>query len=77
MKAALKASLWLAALMAAAATLIVVWIGARGMSARAEPSRIEITAARAMRRLAMPRDACAMKNPGARPPDVPAQGKAP
>ena len=42
MKAALKASLWLAAVMAGVAALIVVWIGARGMSARAEPSRIEI-----------------------------------
>jgi len=75
-KAALKASLWLAAVLAAVATLIVVWIGARGMSARAEPSRIETTIARTMRRLAMPREARDMKNPVARSPDVIAEAMA-
>jgi mono/diheme cytochrome c family protein len=76
MKAVLKA---LALLVASAAVLTVVvfiWIGSRGISARADPGRIETVVARTMRRLAIPRNDGNRENPVAATPEVMAAGRA-
>jgi mono/diheme cytochrome c family protein len=53
-----------------------IWIGSRGISARAQPGRVETVIARTMRRLAIPRGDRHRQNPVARSPDVIAEGMA-
>jgi mono/diheme cytochrome c family protein len=55
MKPFLKALLMLLGLAALSIAAAFVWIGSRGISARAEPGRLETAVARTMRRLAVPR----------------------
>ena len=55
MKALLKAFVLLLCTSFAATVLLFVWIGSRGVSAKAQPGRFETTVARLMRRLAVPR----------------------
>lgn len=74
MKAVLKAFLLLMALAAVVAVALVIWIGSRGISARAEPGRIETIVARAMRRLAVSRADRDRENPVAATPEVVAAG---
>lgn len=76
MKAVLKASVLLLALAAVASVLIFAWIGSRGISARAEPGRIETTVARTMRRLAVPRAERNRENPIVGSPEITAAGMA-
>jgi mono/diheme cytochrome c family protein len=71
-----KAFLLLAALMVAFVAVTFVWIGSRGISARAEPGRIETAIARTMRRFAIPRANRNAKNPVAVSPAIIAQGMA-
>jgi len=52
------------------------YVRATGLSARSEPSAVEAAVARAMRRLAIPEDARARRNPVPRSDDVLAQGRA-
>jgi mono/diheme cytochrome c family protein len=69
----------LALLVGVSAVLMVVafiWIGSRGISARAQPGRIETAVARTMRRLAIPRGDRHRQNAVARSPDVIADGLA-
>ena len=75
-KAVLKALALLFALAAIAAIAIVVWIGSRGISAKATPGRMETVVTRTLRRLAIPRDAREMKNPVAPSPVIIAEGMA-
>ena len=61
------------------ATLMVVafiWIGSRGISAKAEPGRLETLVARTMRRLAIPRTARELQNAIAKSPEIVAEGLA-
>jgi len=76
MAAVLKAFLLLVALVAVLAVLVFVWIGSRGVSARAEPGRIETIVARTMRRLAIPRSERERANPVTVTPEVVAEGMA-
>ena len=76
MKAVLKAFLLLSMSVALLAAVTVVWIGSRGISARAEPGRIEIAVARTMRRLAIPRANRNRENPIAVSPEMIAEGMA-
>lgn len=62
-KKALKASLLLFAIVAALGAVAFLWIGSRGISAKAEPGRLETIVARTMRRLAIPRGDRNLKNP--------------
>ena len=76
MRPVLKA---LALLIGAGAVLTVVafiWIGSRGISARAQPGRVETVVARTMRRLAIPRGDRSRQNPVARSPEIMAEGMA-
>ena len=72
MKAILKASLLLLSVGAVLA-VTVIWIGSRGISARAEPGTIETAVARTMRRLAIPRAERDLENPVAVTPAVVAE----
>jgi hypothetical protein len=63
MKAVLKAFALLVAVIAIGTVVTFIWIGSRGISAKAQPGRIETAVARAMRRLAIPRSARDLKNP--------------
>ena len=76
MKAVLKAFGLLVAIMAIVMVVTFIWIGSRGISAKAQPGRVETVVARTMRRLAMPRSAQELKNPVATSPDVLAEGMA-
>jgi mono/diheme cytochrome c family protein len=76
MKAVLKALLLLVALTAVLAVVIFNWIGARGISAKATPGRIETIVARTMRRLAIPRNERDLKNPVMASPEIVAEGMA-
>lgn len=76
MKAVAAASLLLAALAATFLFVAFVWIGSRGVSAKAEPGRLETAVARTMRGLAMPRAARETANPVPRSPEVVAEGLA-
>ena len=70
MKPVLKA---LAALIGLGVVLLAVtfvWISSRGISARAQPGRVETVIARTMRRLAIPRKQRTLKNPVAATPEV-------
>jgi mono/diheme cytochrome c family protein len=75
-KAVLKAFLLLIVVATALATVLFIWIGSRGISAKAEPGRIETVVARTMRRLAIPRSGRDLKNPVAKSTDVIAEGRA-
>lgn len=69
----------LALLVGVGAVLLVVtfiWIGSRGISARAQPGRVETVVARTMRRLAIPRSDRNRQNPVARSSEVIAEGMA-
>jgi mono/diheme cytochrome c family protein len=55
---------------------IFIWVDSRGISAKAQPGPVETAVARAMRRLAIPRDARDRKNPVALSPEVIAEGMA-
>jgi mono/diheme cytochrome c family protein len=74
MKAVLKALAVLVALVVLLAVAAFIWIGSRGISARAEPGPIETAVARTMRRLAMPRDARERRNPVSATPEIIAAG---
>lgn len=70
MKAVLKAALLLVAAAAIVLAAASVWIGSRGISARAEPGTIETALARTMRRLGIPRGARDRRNPVAATPEA-------
>ena len=76
MKALLKAFLLLVALGALLLVIAFIWIGSRGISARAEPGRVETAVARTMRRLAVPSGDRNRENPIRSTPDVIAAGMA-
>ena len=63
MKAFLRAFLLMLAVGAAVGAAVVYSISTRGLSTRTEPSRIEVSLARAMRSLATPRGVRSMTNP--------------
>jgi hypothetical protein len=63
MRAVLKAFLLLVAVLAVFLVVTFIWIGSRGISARAEPGAIETAVARTMRRLAIPRGLGAFQTP--------------
>jgi mono/diheme cytochrome c family protein len=76
MKAVLKAFLLLVALAAIFLVVTFIWIGSRGISAKAEPGTLETAVARTMRRLAIPRGDKSRQNPVGRTPEVVAAGMA-
>lgn len=76
MKTVLKALVLLVVAVAVLAGLVFTWIGSRGISARAEPGRMETIVARTMRRLAIPRGERNLQNPVLATPDVVAAGRA-
>jgi mono/diheme cytochrome c family protein len=76
MKAMLKALVLLVAISGVVAVVVVTWLGSRGISARAEPSRIETAVARTMRRLAIPRAHRDRQNPVPATPEAIAAGRA-
>jgi mono/diheme cytochrome c family protein len=76
MKAVLKAFVLFVGLAAGLAVVTFIWIGSRGISAKAEPGRIETAVARTMRRMAIPRSARDLTNPVAHSPEIMAEGMA-
>jgi mono/diheme cytochrome c family protein len=76
MKAVLKAAALLLGLAAVLSVLVFIWISGRGMSARAQPGRIETVIAQTMRRLAVPRSDRNKQNPVAPSPEIIAAGMA-
>lgn len=76
MKAVLKAFALLVAIVAILTVATFIWIGSRGVSARAQPGRVETAMARTIRGLAIPRSARALKNPVARSAEIVAEGMA-
>ena len=76
MKAVVKAFLLLVALIIVVGALAFIWIGSRGITARAEPGAIETAVARTMRRLAIPSAARDLVNPVAVSPQIIAEGMA-
>jgi mono/diheme cytochrome c family protein len=76
MRSVVKAFFLLVAIAAVLLVAIFVWIGSRGISAKAQPGRLETAIARTMRRLAIPRDARDRSNPVARTPEMIAEGLA-
>jgi mono/diheme cytochrome c family protein len=76
MRAVLKAFALLVAIIAIGGVLAFIWIGSRGISARAQPGRVETAVARTMRSLAIPNSARDLKNPVAKSSDVIADGMA-
>jgi hypothetical protein len=76
MKAILKAFALLVALLFVVTIVTFVWIGSRGISAKATPGRLESVIARMMRGLAIPRLAHDLKNPVARSPEIVAEDMA-
>src|SRR5687768_10618050 len=75
-KGFLKGFLLLGALIATLMVVAFIWISSQGISAKAEPGRIETLIARTMRRLAIPRTARELKNPVAKSPEIVAEGLA-
>ena len=63
MRAVLKAFLLLVAVLTVCLVVTFIWIGSRGISARAEPGALETAVARTMRRLAIPRGDRNRQNP--------------
>ena len=76
MRAVLKAFALLVAIVIVVTVVAFIWIGSRGLSARAEPGAIETTVARTMRSLAVPRADRNRQNPVARTPEIVAAGMA-
>jgi mono/diheme cytochrome c family protein len=76
MKAVLKALALLVVIIVVLGVLSFIWIGSRGISAKAQPGKVETFVARTMRRLAIPRSASDLKNPVTKTPDVLAEGMA-
>src|SRR5919197_691882 len=76
MAAWVKAFLVLVGLVILGSVVAFVWIGFRGVSARADPGVIEKTVARTMRRLAIPRGDKDRVNPVKPTPEVIAEGMA-
>ena len=76
MKAVLKAALSLLSIGAVITVLLFIWLGSRGIRARAQPGRVETFVARTMRRLAIPRKARDAPNPVANTQAVVAEGMA-
>ena len=76
MKGLLKGFLLLVGLSATLLVVAFIWIGSRGISAKAEPGRIETLVARTMRRFAIPRSARELTNPVAKSPEIVAEGLA-
>jgi|SRR5688572_7230885 len=74
MKAVLKAFVLLLTLALGLAALVFVWLGSRGISARAEPGWIETAVAQTMRRLAIPSVDRSRENPVAVTPEIIAAG---
>ena len=76
MRSILKAMLVLLAAGVVTVVGLFFWVGSRGVSARAQPGRVETAIARAMRRLAIPRADRDRQNPVARSDEVIAEGMA-
>ena len=76
MRAVLKALLLLIILIGIVGVIAFRSISSRGISAKAQPGRIETVVARTMRGLAIPRAARELKNPVAESPEVNAEGMA-
>jgi mono/diheme cytochrome c family protein len=76
MRPVLKAFLLLVAIAVISLVAAFVWIASRGISAKAQPGRVETAVARTMRRLAIPRGARDRRNPVARSPAIIAAGTA-
>src|ERR671918_2177315 len=76
MKAVLKALALLVAMVALLAVVAFIWIGSRGISAKAQPGLVETAIARTMRRLAIPRSDRDATNPIAKSPEIIAEGLA-
>ena len=74
MKAVLKAFALLIAVVILSLLAIVIWVGSRGVSAKAQPGKVETAVARTMRALAIPRAARDRQNPVARSPEIIAEG---
>jgi mono/diheme cytochrome c family protein len=74
MKVMLKALLLLVVSGVILLVVAFVWVGSRGISARAEPGRLETAVARTMRRLAIPSGERDRRSPLAATPDVIAAG---
>jgi mono/diheme cytochrome c family protein len=75
-KGLFKGFLLLVGLIATLMVVAFIWIGSRGISAKAEPGRLETLVARTMRRLAIPRTARELQNPIANSPEIVAEGLA-
>ena len=73
-RSVLVAFLLLVAIGVVLLTALFVWIDGRGISAKAQPGRVETAVARTMRRLAIPRDARNRQNPVPRSTAVIAEG---
>jgi mono/diheme cytochrome c family protein len=76
MKPVLKAFGLLVAIVAVVMVATFIWIGSRGISAKAQPGRFETLVARTMRRFAIPRSARELTNPVAKSKEVIAEGMA-
>ena len=76
MKPVLKAFALLVATVTVLTVVAFVWIGSRGISAKAQPGLVETAIARTMRRLAIPRSDRDATNPTAKSPDIIAEGMA-
>src|SRR5918996_514466 len=76
MKPILKAFALLVAMVALLAVVAFMWIGSRGISAKAQPGLVETAIARTMRRLATPRSDRDATNPIATSPEIIAEGMA-
>ena len=76
MKAILKAFALLVAIVIVVTVVAFIWIGSRGISAKAQPGRVETAVARTMRGLAIPRSARDLANPTAKSPEIIAEGMA-
>ena len=72
----MKAVLQTVAILAAIIGAAFFYVGSRGISAKAQPGRLEMAVARTMRRLAIPRSARGRQNPVAGSPEVIAEGMA-
>jgi mono/diheme cytochrome c family protein len=76
MKAVLKAFLLLVALIAVFSVSVFAYVKSRGISATAEPGRVETAVARTMRGLAIPGSARKLTNPVQASPEIIAEGLA-
>lgn len=74
MRSVLKAFLLLVAIGLLGLVGVFIWISSRGVSAKAQPGRVETIIARTMRGVAIPRGARDRRNPLARTPEVIAEG---